>query len=102
MVDIEQQRVVHTSRAGLIESHRPRRRGEEVRADELDPRVAGQPGGVGQQLLSMPIDDRVGVLDHGERANSLVQQCFSCRVTQAEPTDEHVQPVAGRAPQSQP
>ena len=100
MVDVEQDRVVGPPRTVRIESHRVRCGAEEIRADQRDAVVGGQPGRVRKQIALMPIDHRIAVFDDGHSPNPIAAQRFLCRIAKAQAPDDHIQVCSRCAGQS--
>ena len=101
VVDVKQDRVIGSSRRSGIESRGAHHGAEEVRTHECDPAVGGQTCGVRKQIPFMPVDDRLGVLDHGQRRNPVADQRFSGGVAQAEAADHHIQVRSWRSGQTE-
>lgn len=85
VVDVDEDGVEPASGPVGVETRLARDAGEEVAVQQPHPRVAGQPGGLGQQLVPVPVDDLRQGLHHDQRPDPWIVQYGGRRVPQAQP-----------------
>ena len=102
VVDVEQDGVIGAAGVTRIESHRVGGAGEEVRANQRDAVIGGKAGRLRQQISPVPIDHRIGELDHRECPDPIAAQRLLRRIAQTQAADEDIERCPRGAFEAQP
>lgn len=90
VIDVEQDSVKTPVRRGRIKAGRRGRQFEEIRPNELAPRIRGQFRTERDQSMAMPVKHGRECLDHEEGTDTWILKSSQSSISKAEPSYHHV------------